>query len=187
MQNPLKKLLTAFANRLRQAKNASEIIEITPIFITDPISAEIRELNKQATQLKKNDINEAIICLRKANTLLSKTRGHTIATWLRLPLFLQQAGYFEEAMQEFDKLLTETKARNTKEFSHCTVNAIEASIYADYAHIYDKMRLACKRQKLKEEADKYAALSEKHWQSWEGFRKLADEELHAKLYKDNKP
>lgn len=180
----MRKLLLALANRIKAAKNINEIITVRVVYLPPSAnSLAISDLNKQATQLKKTDIDQAIVCLRKANALLGGDTIYPIATWLRLPLFLQQAGYFDEAMQEFETLLAEARARRTKECSHCTLNSIEAGINADYAHIYDKMRLACKRQKLKAEEGEYAALSENHWRLFAEFRKLADKELSAKLYK----
>lgn len=65
----------------------------------------IRELGKKATQLKKTDLNEAIACLEQMNRLLDQvSTAYPIEPYLRLPLFLQQAGRMDEAEVLFERL-----------------------------------------------------------------------------------
>ncbi|WP_297813681.1 hypothetical protein [uncultured Methylophaga sp.] len=65
----------------------------------------IRELGKSATQFKKTDLNEAIACLEQMNRLLDEvSTEYSIETYLRLPLFLQQAGRMDEAELLFERL-----------------------------------------------------------------------------------
>ena len=70
-----------------------------------------RELLKQATQKHdKKDFMGAVEDLRSAYELMAKSSVvHPIATYLRLPLYLQKAGEFEESMIEFDKLRQRTR------------------------------------------------------------------------------
>lgn len=125
---------------------------------------EISELSGKATQFYGDkEWDRAIECLEKVRALLrDNTTIYPIATWLRLPLFLQQAGRFEEAMRQFDKLLAEVDAMAAKNFSHHPEFIQEMHACSDKSAIYDKMRLACKRQKIMEEAEKYEDLSNQY-------------------------
>jgi hypothetical protein len=68
--------------------------------------------------------------------------------WTRLPVFLQQAGRFEEAMQEFNRLLSEVGARVKNEFpDSATPEMIEKYIQLNQDKIYDKMQMVRNRQK----------------------------------------
>ena len=124
---------------------------------------EISSLNRQATEHFGNkEFGQAIECLEKAQELMRKSLiSFPIETYLRLPLYLQQAGRFDEAMQKFEKLLHEVDERNEVAYSHRPKFIQEGLAYSDYRTIYDKMRLACKRQKLPDEAAKYETLSNK--------------------------
>lgn len=54
----------------------------------------------------------AIECLFQANARMGTSPVcYPVLSWLRLPLYLQKAGRYEEAMQEFDRLHAETPAR----------------------------------------------------------------------------
>ena len=77
---------------------------------------ETAALNREATRLRDTgDIDAAIECLRKAAARMrASSMHHTIQTWLRLPLFLQQAGRYDEAMNEFQRLIDETPERNLR-------------------------------------------------------------------------
>lgn len=78
------------------------------------------ELLKEATQKKSDkDLDGAITCLRKAYKLMSHSNiSYPIETYLRLPLYLQQAGHYNESIAEFEKLLSNSQAKIAKEFSH---------------------------------------------------------------------
>jgi tetratricopeptide (TPR) repeat protein len=143
-------------------------IECGPITLTyevvvtkDPVDEQIAALHREATTHKGSSWDAAIACLKQAATLMRKRKGgYTINRWLRLPLFLQQAGYFDEAMREFEKLLSETIPRRKKDTPNPTPHMVEMFAQSDYAAIYDKMQLACKRQKLAEKAAVYAKFVE---------------------------
>jgi hypothetical protein len=94
--------------------------------------------------------------MRTSNT------SYTIEQWLRLPLFLQQAGRFDEAMLEFGELIAEMKPRIAREFGHATANVRRSVVSSELSRLYDKMRLACQREKLAAEAERYATLSKQH-------------------------
>mgnify|MGYP001617680619 CR=1 FL=1 len=141
-----------------------------------PHQIEADELLKEATARKtKKDWDGAIECLRNAYAVLGEDIvNYPIQTALRLPLFLQQAGRLDEAMQEFEGLLNEVDLRIAKGFNHQTKLVRTMLAHAEYATIYDKMRLACRRQKLPEQVAKYAALAENHWRE---HAKLMDRDL----------
>lgn len=89
----------------------------------------IRRLHLEATQLKSKDINGAVDCLQKAQILLYMIGpGYPISSFLRLPLFLQKAGRYDEAVLEFEILLK------------------KHTMPAERAAIKDKMRLARQRE-----------------------------------------
>ncbi len=95
----------------------------------------IRKLGKEATALKKENLPAAIEKLRQAQALRpSVPTEYPIAEYLRLPLFLQQAGRMDEALTEFEKLL--------KQFPRGD----------EWRDIYDKMRLAYQREKAFDQA-----------------------------------
>lgn len=131
---------------------------------------EISELSGQATQYYGDkEWDKAIECLEKVLVLLRESAMiYPIATWLRLPVFLQQAGRFDEAMQEFDHLLGKSREMNAVSFSHRPKFVQEGITYSDHAAIYDRMRQCCKKQKRLDEAKVYEELSnqcsEKHKQ-----------------------
>lgn len=71
-----------------------------------PLSADelrLRELGRRATALKATDIHAAIQCLKEAQAIAMRTnpKGHSIDFWLRLPLFMQQAGDINAAEVAF--------------------------------------------------------------------------------------
>ncbi len=106
----------------------------TEILVREPTEAEqrIRELHKQATRYKGNNWEKAITCLREAQQLMPTViTEYPVSQYLRLPLFLQQAGRMKEAKKEFEKLL------DMEMFSHPHL----------VATVYDKMRLAYQREK----------------------------------------
>lgn len=147
------------------------------IFREDPVDAHIAALHREATEHKNVNWDEAIRCLTEANALTRQRYGHCgIERGLRLPLFLQQAGRFKEVMNEFETLLNEVKPSVHQDFSHCSPLVKERIIHAGYQQIYDKMRLACKRQKLPDEAKRYQLLAEEHKEKLEELNALSEYE-----------
>jgi hypothetical protein len=107
---------------------------------------EARQLLRDATALhgeKKYDA--AIERLRSAYALmLASFSDHPISVWVRLPLYLQKAGRFDEAMHEFSLLNAKIKQRERPKHlspkQHATHNA------ADLIFVADKIRLATQRE-----------------------------------------
>jgi hypothetical protein len=120
------------------------------------------ELLKQATQMKNlKDLNGAITCLREAYKLMAQSNiSYPIETYLRLPLYLQQAGHYTECIVEFEKLLSNSPAKIAKEFSHISKQEQNGLSAMDISTIYDKMRLASQREKQFTYAVYYQILSD---------------------------
>jgi hypothetical protein len=123
------------------------------------------ELLKEATRKKdEKDMEGAISCLREAYMLMAQsTISYPIETFLRLPLYLQQAGRYAESVAEFEKLLTNTSAKIAKEFSHVSAKQQNGLAAMERAIIFDKMRLAAQREKQFVYAAYYQVLSDANW------------------------
>ena len=124
----------------------------------------IDALHREATSYKdKKEWEKAIICLREADSLKNKTSTiYPIKHYLRLPLFLQQAGRFDESMQEFEKLINESEQRVLSWLPKRNISSKKMLIHAELYEIYKAISTACKREKLLELSKKYLALHEKH-------------------------
>ncbi len=129
-------------------------------------------LGREATALKSSgDMDVAIQCLREVKRLMvANPSGCTVQQWLRLPLYLQLAGRFDEAMGEFQELLAspplarDLRATGRRLESKDVLNML---LHSDFAAIYDKMRLACRREGLTEEAEQYRRLADEHDLGWQ--------------------
>ena len=161
-----------FVRRKKRSQKGAE--NPTPVLVdaqhgvfVRPDSADeqrIAALHREATELKgKKEWDKAIACLQEAERLKPKvTTIYPVKHALRLPLFLQQAGRFDEAMQEFQKLLDGTEARIAHQFSHQKKTVQKKLAHADYADIYKTMCTACKREKRFEQVQEYTKLFEHH-------------------------
>jgi hypothetical protein len=136
------------------------------------------KLLKEATEKKDSgNIDEAIDLLHKAYKEISKSNIiYPVDTFLRLPLYLQQANKPDEAWKEFDNLL--------KNGYHNQMS-ITFLIKSDESKIYDKMRLFLQREKRMDEAVAYGLLSYFSTVLWSYFEiKKDEEELKNLKYKD---
>ena len=156
---------------LPESIKAPELPELS----SDPtdIDHQISALHKEATSRKGKDWPGAIAALEKAAVLdAAHSRWNDMTRMVRLPTFLQQAGRFDEAMAEFDRL-TERIPAYVQE--HSTTNnelARSATLHREYEILYDKMRLACKREKQHELAEKYAQKSAVHHEALGDLKEL---------------
>lgn len=118
-------------------------------------------LLKEATGKKYDgDLDGAIACLREAYGLMSKDATiYPIDTYLRLPLYLQQAGRYAEAIAEFQYLICNTPAIIAEEFSHAPKHTQDSLVAMRYAGIFDKIRLSAYREKHFTHAAYYKLLS----------------------------
>ncbi|EHN6227648.1 hypothetical protein KJE99_003761 [Salmonella enterica] len=122
------------------------------------------DLLKKATELKSiDDMYGAIECLKRFKQITDEAEdGHTIQSYLRLPLYMQQAGFFDDAMREFRYLLDNNEGVINKTFSHQPKSIRRMLGHARLFSIYDKMRLACERQGELSLANDYKKLYKKH-------------------------
>jgi tetratricopeptide (TPR) repeat protein len=136
-------------------------------------------LHREATTHKKVNWDAAVACLQEAANLMRQHDSpHIIESWTRLPVFLQQAGRYDEAIQEFERLLSEVKPRVAKEMalSRSSPSVVKGFTHLSYSKIYDKMRLASQRQKLPNKAHEYQHLSEQHKLVYEELMRIAEME-----------
>lgn len=153
---------TAYQGTIQGDSGVTLKYEVTARQRTEPEETS-RNLLKEATQKKdEGDLTGAIACLREAYNLMSKPE-HTIIypmdTYLRLPIMLQQAGLYTEAIMEFRDLAYGTPRKVAKEFSHASKNKQNSLIAMNYARIFDKMRLAAHRERHFAHAVYYRILS----------------------------
>ena len=126
------------------------------------------ELLKDATSLKKSgDIDGAIECLRKAYKEIEKSSVvYDVKTFLRLPLYLQEAKKNDEAWSEFNKLISKGYPNQMKS---------KELIPMDASIIYDKMRLFLQREKQPEKAVKIGVFSHLQWAQGLYYQERKDE------------
>lgn len=126
-----------------------------------PIDGEIAQLHRDATAYKDGkNWDEAVACLKRANELmvLSGT-SYGVDRWLRLPIFLQQAGKMDEADMSFSWLLSDVDRQIEADLGQQSTNVKAATKHGMCAAIYDKWRLAWKREKQPVKAEYYEALA----------------------------
>lgn len=115
------------------------------MFAQDPETAALLREATQWSDAKEWD--RAIACLRQANARMKVSPvSYPVQTWLRLPLYLQKAGRFDEATVEFTKLADETAGRIARAFPHQSKGKQQVFIKQELAVIQDKMRLAKERE-----------------------------------------
>lgn len=146
-----------------------------------PTSERIAALHREATTHKDMNWPAAVTCLQEAVSLMREHPGnYVLDRWTRLPVFLQQAGRFEEAMQEFEKLLSEVEGRVKQEGPDSASAAwLEYMVNLNNQKIYDKIRMVCKREKRRDDAARYGALSKQYAERYFELRAIVDQEREA--------
>ncbi|WP_322080250.1 hypothetical protein [Burkholderia cenocepacia] len=109
---------------------------------------ETSALLREATRLSDTgDLDKAIACLQETHRRMAISPvSYPVETWLRLPLYLQKAGRFAEAMDEFAKLVANTPTRIAREQPHLSAAKHEKFVKQDIAIIEGKIRLASERE-----------------------------------------
>ncbi len=145
----------------------------------------IADLNRKATRHKAaGNLDSAIACLRQAKEIAAAHRiPRAIEPALRLPLFLQQGGYFDAAMIEFEHLLTQAEAIAAFGLEHLPPFFRIGNAQHVRSLIYDKMRVACKREKRTVEAGQYEAARDTCREEFERYQKMMD--LHRQRERKN--
>lgn len=109
-------------------------------------------LREATAQRDAKNLEYAILFLKRACDSIRKTNiEYSVTTFLRLPLYLQQAKRFDEAWSEFDKLLNLGYPNQSRD---------KVVIAYDKGKIYDKMRLCLQREGKFDLAVKYGIFSE---------------------------
>lgn len=86
--------------------------------------------------------------------------------WLSLPLALSKAGQFDQAINEFHRLLDEVEERIKNEIPRQRPAIRQKFAHLNYFQIYEKMSLACKRQELVNQAMQYSVLADQHYKAF---------------------
>ena len=143
------------------------IMSITVSVQGEPTARELhaQSLLKEATvKHDAGDFLGAIRCLREAYEFLETSSIiYPVETYLRLPLYLQKANLFQEAMESFNSILKSVSSQVARDFAHQD-SVTQLSLVAMNRHvIYDKMRVACKREKRLNLVALYGLLSHALW------------------------
>lgn len=137
--------------------------ESTAIASEDSVYEEFAALHRKATEFKDaRQWEEAIACLRKAKALVGPD-GCSVQRLCRLPLFLQQAGHFDESLAEFQELLDNAEKVNREAFGHQRKNVQEKFLHLRLSEIYGHMMTACKRQKRSDLLEIYGEKARFHY------------------------
>lgn len=111
--------------------------------LSEAVIEESATLEKQATALKKEgDWDGAIALLRKAKALHGSLYQST-----RLAKFLEQAGHFEEAMQEVQWLVEHSQQWAKAMFAHQPAAVLQRQRVGWLIRVHGDAALICKRAK----------------------------------------
>ena len=137
--------VSAKRNETQRSTRKSKRMEVVRSIDDHPDSAHasaegerIRKLMRAATALSDTDPNAAVETFREAAALIPETEtDYTVAPFLRVPRYLQQAGRQEEAWEEFQRLLKDgyPNMQQGKRAWHRMESAV-----------YDQMRLFLQRE-----------------------------------------
>jgi hypothetical protein len=144
-------------------RDIGQTVSIFSLFEKDP-----DRLLKEATARKKaGDMDGAIECLRRAYKRISRTRiVYSVNTFLRLPLYLEQARRADEAWSEFNRLLTDGYPNQIRTRDLLPMH---------HSIIYDKMRLFLQREHHAQRAVKFGVFSHVSWCQGLYYQKRKDE------------
>jgi hypothetical protein len=119
-----------------------------PMHTAAPKHSRADDWLKEAAALKDADnVDGAIQVLRRAYEEIKRDKAlYPIDTFLRLPLYLQQAGKMKDAWQEFNTLLFKGYPNQPKD---------AALIAVDRSKVFEKMRLFLERDSRSEIAEVY--------------------------------
>lgn len=77
----------------------------------------------------------------------------------RLPLYLQQAGKFNESIIEMKRIIRSSPKIYNEDFSHLSVSKRNHQLLRSYSHVFDKLRLIHQREKLHVQALYFGIMS----------------------------
>jgi len=149
--------------------------ESTPGFVQNPRA---NALLKEATRLKtQGDMKGAVEALEAANIAIAKGKTeYAVDTFVKLPLYLQQAGRGKEAVDKLIQLLDKYPSSWGQPFHRDNDGMIQSHLEKQRAIVYDKLRLVLQREKRYEEAIPYAVLAETYCEriDFRVYQHLAD-------------
>ena len=137
-------------------------------FFADTTPSRSSILLKQATAKKKSgDLDAAILLLREAYVEIAQTGAiEKPATFLRLPMYLQEAGRRDEAWGEFNAMLA----------GHYPLDMRDPAFAPLWqSQIYDKMRLFLQREKKNDKAVSFGILSYLAYGKWLAYQAATEE------------
>lgn len=143
----------------------------------DGIGKDFGELMKRATAFKRQgNWEDALRCCREAHVMAmsSPNGGLSEEAWTKYPLYLQQAGRYDEAMRVFRQVVDASDAIIARDLGDQP-----AFIQRGYAHnlrliVFDKMRVAAKREKRHDDAEEFRRQACAAEEAFEAFCKVRD-------------
>lgn len=154
------------------------------------VGALIGDLRRRATQYKRDgDWDNALRCMKEVHDIwMTTTPGGTTAEgWTKYPLYLQQAGRYSEAITVFHQILAAANLIIERDLENSPPFIRRG--YANHFRfvLYDKMRLAAKREKVTTDAERFEALAEEAKMAFESFQRVRDLHNARKATKMAKP
>ena len=139
------------------------------------------ELMKQATAHKRaGNWDEAVRCAGEAHAiaLASHAGGFAAEAWTKYPLYLQQAGRYDEAMRVFHQVIAAADSILAREMSHQPAFIQRGYAFNLRSVVFDKMRVAAERERRNDEAEAFTGKATEEADAFEAFTKVRD--LHRK-------
>ncbi|HRQ57639.1 MAG TPA: hypothetical protein PLN31_09480 [Azoarcus taiwanensis] len=141
------------------------------------VGALAARLKKEATQHKRNgDWGSALSCMKKVHEMWMADGAADVApeSWAKYPLYLQQAGRYDEAMQVFRDVLARADELATRSLID-PLPFLRKGYAKHFEHvIYDKMRVAARREKRPDDAARFQALADEAEDAFEAFKRVRD-------------
>lgn len=156
---------TTFQKKSDSPTSCGAIKPIIPIITVavrnSRVDIEVKNLLKKATALKsKRELHKAIGCLEKADALANRAGiFETKPSGLRIPMYLQLAGRYDEAMTIFSQYLSTDPVDAANIVKHRPIHIRRSSSCQAFSRIYDKMRLVTMRQGMEREAVFFSLVS----------------------------
>jgi len=141
-----------------------------------PTQTDEYQLERRATELKRaGDLHGAIECLQQAQLIRGILRSET-----RLAKFLQEAGRFDEAIQEITEMIADSLAWADGNFDHKPRSVRRCQQAGRLTRLHDDAALICKREGAKEQLAHHEQESRRWRQLHNELKDFADREKHKR-------
>lgn len=140
----------------------------------DLMASEQYQLDRQSTALKRaGDLNGAVAALRKRKVLLGLLYDDT-----KLAMYLQEAGFFEEAMAEIKWLIdtTPTRVAQTTPSPLVSQSTRQAQQARWCGSFHRAAALLCKRQGLPDLREHHETIASQYFATWERLNPIGRED-----------